>query len=76
VDGGSALTGIVDRQGRDKAFELMTGWLNGNSYISDTTVASFMDIGYLVAPEPGTMALVGAGLLMGAVVVVRRRRKK
>ena len=31
--------------------ELMTGWLNAPTFISNTTVRSFVDIGYV--PEPG-----------------------
>jgi hypothetical protein len=53
-------------------FELMTGWLNPGSFISQTTVASFNDIGYLTGiPEPGTWVMVSAGLLL--VGVYRRR---
>ena len=44
----------------DIAFELMTGWLNSPSYISDTTLMSFADIGYQVAPIP----LPAAGYLL------------
>ncbi|MBC8140355.1 MAG: PEP-CTERM sorting domain-containing protein, partial [Armatimonadetes bacterium] len=71
--------GTTDTQGRPLTRELMTGFLNANPYISNMTVESFEDIGYMprviVIPEAGTMALLalGAGLL-GAVTV--RRRKK
>lgn len=65
VQNGAALTGITDGQNRDMAFELMTGWLNPNSFISDLTVASFRDIGFsgaVAVPEPTSLrflALVG-----------------
>ncbi len=58
--GGGGATGIVDLNGNDIAFELMTGWLNSPSYISDTTLMSFADIGYQVAPIP----LPAAGYLL------------
>lgn len=55
--------------------ELMTGFLNLPTFVSDTTIASFADIGYTVnlaandvakVPLPATLALVGLGLgLMG-----------
>jgi len=65
VCGGSGLTGIVDRQGRDLAYELMTGWYNGPGFVSSTTIASFQDIGYTVAqvPAPATITLLGLGLV-------------
>ncbi|MBL8241750.1 MAG: PEP-CTERM sorting domain-containing protein [Bryobacterales bacterium] len=74
-DGGGCCTGIISSNG-DMTFDLMTGWLNGGSFISNTTVASFTDIGYMSAgaaiPEPGTFALFGAGL---AIVGFHRRRR-
>jgi hypothetical protein len=76
VDGGAGLTGIQDAQGRDMRDEIMTGWLNNtsNSFISRTTKASLMDIGYTVnlspVPEPGTWVLFAAG----APLLLRRRR--
>jgi hypothetical protein len=76
VDGGGGLVGIMDGLGRDMRDELMTGWLNPNSFISDMTVASFVDIGFLGAeatPEPGSCLLASIGL--GALAVSRRRRR-
>lgn len=76
VDGGSSLTGIISPFG-DMRDELMTGWLNTPYFISQTTVASFVDIGYLSAstevPEPASMALFSVGLL--AIGVLRRRAR-
>ena len=66
VCGGFGLTGIVDRQGRDLAYEMMTGWYQGSDFVSRTTIASFQDIGYTVAqdvPAPATMTLLGLGLV-------------
>ncbi len=48
VDGGAGPTGIVDTQGRDMEFELMTGWLNSPTFISQTTAYQFQDLGYVV----------------------------
>jgi len=75
VNGGAGPTGIVSAQG-DKQFELMTGWINTPYYISNTTIASFVDIGYEAAapvgiPEPGTMTLFGAGIVL--IALYRRR---
>ena len=79
VNGGRRNTGIVDDQGRDLRYELMTGWLNTGGpgvYISDMTVGSFVDIGFTAAaapaavPEPGTWLLIGLG---GFGFALRRR---
>jgi hypothetical protein len=70
VDGGAGLTGIVGPQG-DFRNELMTGWLNAPSYISNTTVQSLQDIGFNVIPEPAPFALVA----LGGLLMVRRRRE-
>ncbi|CAD5374221.1 Leishmanolysin zinc metalloendopeptidase [Rubrivivax sp. A210] len=74
VDNGTGNTGLIDPQGRDMRRELMTGWLNTPAYLSATTLASFQDIGYVLAlspvPEPAPYALLLAGM---AVVALRRR---
>ena len=79
VNGGGSNTGIVDQQGRDKRFELMTGWLNSPSYVSVTTAASFQDIGYTVnisaVPEPAALMLLLAGIPAVAGLTARRRRR-
>ena len=59
--------------------ELMTGYLTGEAWLSNTSLQSFYDIGYLVAldiygqpvPEPVTFALIFG---FGAIFVVFRRR--
>jgi hypothetical protein len=76
---GSGLTGITDSLGRDMRDELMTGWLNPNSFISELTLASFRDIGFTTAnatavPEPGTGGVLTAGLV--AAMGWRRRRSR
>jgi len=50
-EGGLALTGITDTNGNDMRDELMTGIFlnNGKTFVSDTTIASFVDLGYTVA---------------------------
>lgn len=62
-DGGTAV-GIVDGQGRDMRLELMTGWINTPAFVSQTTLASFVDIGYSITPvpEPAALLLFVAGL--------------
>lgn len=55
---GGGLTGITDRQGRDMRDEIMTGWLNLHTFMSQTTIQSFADIGYVVVPEPGVLAML------------------
>lgn len=74
VDGGAGLTGITDAQGRDMRDELMTGWLNGNSFISNLTVQSFRDIGYAptAIPEPSTIILVSGAF---GLLLFRHRRR-
>jgi hypothetical protein len=72
---GAGLTGITDSLGRDMRDELMTGWLNPNSFISELTLASFRDMGFTTAnatavPEPGSLVLLSA---LGMFVGIRRR---
>ena len=76
-DGGFA-TGITRiSDGQDMNLMLMSGWLNGGSYISDTTLGSFEDMGYNTAlvlnavPEPSSALLMLAGF-MG--ISLHRRR--
>lgn len=75
VNNGAGPTGIVDALGRDMRDEIMTGWLNGNAYISDMTVQSFVDIGFRVTavPEPNSLALLG---LTTGFLLLRRRQAR
>lgn len=61
---GTSPVGLVDGQGRDMQFELMTGWINTPAFVSQTTLASFVDIGYSITavPEPAALLLFVAGL--------------
>ena len=70
VDNGAGLTGITDPDGRDMAFELMTGWLNAPTFLSETSIAQFKDIGYEVIPEPGSLIMIL--LATSGVVGIRR----
>ncbi|MDF7825013.1 PEP-CTERM sorting domain-containing protein [Pontiellaceae bacterium B12227] len=71
IDGGAGLTGITDGSGNDMANELMTGWLNSPSYVSNTTLGQFYDMGYSVIPEPSSILLVA---LFGSVGFWIRRQ--
>lgn len=76
VDGGGGNTGARDGLGRDLRFELMTGWLNAPTFMSELTKSSLMDIGFVISvPEPTGLLLLGLGLIgaYGAVVVRRLR---
>ncbi len=77
VDGGAGATGIVDNLGRDMRDELMTGWLNSNPFISNMTIASFRDIGFITTtavPEPSLLTTMFAGLAAFGAVCQRRRK--
>jgi hypothetical protein len=74
---GIGLTGITDSLGRDLANELMTGWdgpappVGGEMFVSQTTLHSFRDIGFVLAPEPNGSILCA---LSGLVLFLHRRR--
>ncbi|MEI6892360.1 MAG: PEP-CTERM sorting domain-containing protein [Pontiella sp.] len=68
---GVGLTGITDLDGNDMARELMTGWLNSPSFVSQTTLGQFYDLGYTVIPEPSSFLLL---VLFGSVGIWIRRR--
>lgn len=77
VDEGTAPTGLKDPYGRDLGNELMTGWLGpeaAETFISETTIMSLKDLGYLVEypiPEPSGLLLVPLGTLL---LLIRRKR--
>ena len=84
VDGGAGLTGIVSvNNGMDFSTELMTGWASNSFFVSNTTLGSLDDLGYIVdytkagvvnhtviVPEWSSVGLC----LASAVVLFRRRR--
>lgn len=73
VDGGLGLTGTTDAHGRDFGNEMMTAWTGPDAaarYLSDTSLRSFEDLGFVTVPEPSTALL----LLLFAAGAVRRRR--
>ncbi|BCX47848.1 peptidase M10 [Haloferula helveola] len=72
-DGGAPTGYTSSITGQDSRFELMTGWLNGGSYIGEVTKGSLRDLGYevTVVPEP-TVWLTGS--LLGMGLLLRRRR--
>jgi|AACY02.17.fsa_nt_gi Leishmanolysin. len=53
---------------------LMTGFIEDGAYLTDTTIASFEDLGYTtIIPLPAPLAFMIGGL--GALALVRRRRR-
>ncbi|NWK56632.1 PEP-CTERM sorting domain-containing protein [Verrucomicrobiaceae bacterium N1E253] len=77
VDGGAGPTGITQAgTGRDMRDELMTGWLNPDSFISNMTIAQFEDLGYTVVlnPVPEPASALFSLLGFGALASLRRRR--
>ncbi|MEQ8208873.1 MAG: PEP-CTERM sorting domain-containing protein [Lacipirellulaceae bacterium] len=66
--------GITDNLGRDLSLELMTGALDpdyGEPFLAPFTVQSLRDIGFLVVPEPTSLACL---LISVALCASRRRR--
>ena len=66
---GGGLTGFTDANNNVWSYELMTPYLNSPTFMSNTTIQSFVDIGYTVSavPEPATIWLFisGLGLMFG-----------
>lgn len=79
VDLAAGLTGITNASGQDFGNDIMTAWLGPNTsdtFISETTIASLEDLGYLVAdkatvPEPDSLLLAA----LGGLCIVRKRRR-
>lgn len=72
-DFGQTATGITNILGQDLRDELMTGWASpGTDFVSDMTIGSLFDIGYVVIPEPTAVAL----LTVGGVGLIGRRRTR
>lgn len=61
--------------------DLLTGFIGGPTYISETTMQSFVDLGYVLAqdPDPNVVPLPAGGLLLltvaGGFAFASRRRK-
>ena len=76
-DGGGATGYVSNITGNDMNLELMTGWANPNSQISNLTRGSLRDLGYNVAltvtavPEPSGLLLSTMGLFG---LILRRKR--
>ncbi len=63
----SPLTGITDSLGRDLGLELMTGAIDpdhGEPFLSNMTIQSLRDLGYTVVPEPSSLSLLLAAILL------------
>lgn len=76
ADGGGVTGYTSMANGRDSREELMTGWLNSDSFIGEVTKGSLRDLGYdvslaSVVPEPGVI-LIGCVVTSG--LLLRRRR--
>lgn len=75
VDGGAGLTGINQTiTGNDMRNELMTGWLNTPTFVSQMTLDSLYDIGFTVVPEPSAYAAL-FGCFVLTITMGRRRRQ-
>ncbi|MEN8743620.1 MAG: hypothetical protein ACN4GF_06205 [Lentimonas sp.] len=75
-DPGDSIIYVSVNNGQQLANELMSGFLTGDAWLSNTTLQSFRDLGYEIelspVPEPGLFsALLGFSAL--AVVLSRRR---
>jgi hypothetical protein len=74
-DNGASDTGISGSNGRDMKYELMTGWLNSPTFLSNTTLQSFRDLGYGVISVPVQPAfwLFGSAALGFFGIFTRKR---
>lgn len=76
VSGAGTRNGHWDEGWAGGPLDLMTGFLNSPTFISNTTIQSFADIGYSTVPLPAGAGLLLGGLgVMGAVGARRRRAK-
>ncbi len=74
----SPLLGITDSHGRDLALELMTGAIDpdyGEPFLSNTTIQSLRDLGYVVVPEPSSQRLA-IGLSLTVCTLLRKRHAR
>jgi|GEM_PF-243554 len=71
---GGAPVGILNEEGQDANLMLMSGWLNSSSSISNTTIAQWEDMGYIVIPELATIFSVALFLMAFLVIGITRKR--
>jgi hypothetical protein len=76
IDGGGGTTGFASNiTGLDLRDELMTGWIGGETFMSNLTRASMIDLGYAVnpmpVPEPASALLAAFSV---TTLALRRRR--
>lgn len=76
VDGGNALTGILDPGGKDLRDELMTGWATDLFFVSRTTLGAIDDLGYAVDySKAGLVPEISSACYLGLSALLLRRRR-
>lgn len=72
-----AESSILNQSGVSMYYELMTGYMESDTtkmFVSNTTIQSFADNGYVVIPEPGTVVLLFVASAIGLIWRYRRKR--
>ncbi|TWU04091.1 PEP-CTERM sorting domain-containing protein [Neorhodopirellula pilleata] len=78
---GQSNTGIVDHQGRDLRFELMTGYAApGDDFLAEFTRQALFDIGFtlhaVAVPEPNSLMLLASLAIMSVALRGRNSRRQ